>query len=316
MRRRAFLSLSASALFAQRGCGAFATTVLVTADTEAHVAAVAPGSGRVRARIGTLAGPRSIEAAPGGRAVVVHTTEGAVTLLETRPLRVRRVLRGFGEPRYTAVHPGGRWAYVSDSGSGAVHVVDLERGRAVAGVEVGDRARHITIAPDGRTLWVALGSTAPALAVVDVTEPSRPRPAGRLVPPFLAHDVACSPGGGRLWVSSGDRSRLALYDARGTAGPLAILRAGAAPQHVTFGPSRAYVASGEDGTLEIRRTGDGRIVASRAVPRGSYNVQRGAGWVVTPSLDLGTLIVASLDGRIASRARIASAAHDACVVRR
>lgn len=313
MRRRAFLAVSASTLLAPRGCGTAAGLVLVTADTEAHVAVVDPRSGRVRDRVGTLEGPRSIEAAPGRRAVVAHTDAGAVTLLEGGPLRVRRVLRGFAEPRYTAVHPGGRWAYVSDSGRGTVHVLDLGRGRVAGGAEVGDLARHLTIAPDGRTLWVSLGNVAPAIAVVDLADPARPRLRGRLAPPFGAHDVVCSPGGDRLWVSSGDEHAVALY-ARGGQRPLSVLAAGAPPQHVAFGPGRAYVTSGDDGSLQVRATADGRVQRQIAVPGGSYNVQRGAAWVVTPSLDEGTLVTTDLRGRIVSRTTVAAAAHDACFV--
>ena len=290
-----------------------AAVALATADTESHVAVVSATSGRVRARVPTIAEPRSIEAAGGGRAIVAHTTSGALTLLEGSPVRVRRVLRGMAEPRYTAVSPDGRHAYVTDSARGELVIVDLERGRVAGGAEVGALARHLAIAPDGRTLWVALGTKAPAVAVIDVTDARRPRPRGRLVPPFLAHDVGCSPGGGRLWVTSGDRHQLALY-APGRAKPLAVLSAGAPPQHVSFGAGRAYVASGDDGMLQVRRIRDGRVLATTAVPLGSYNVQHGAGRVVTPSLEGGTVTVLGSGGRVLASRRIAAAAHDACLV--
>jgi hypothetical protein len=183
----------------------------------------------------------------------------------------------------------------------------------VGGGEVGALARHVTIAPDGRTAWVALGSKAPAVAVVDLTRPRRPRVRGMLHPPFLAHDVACSPRGGRLWISSGDRSQIALYRPDG-ARPLAVLNAGLPPQHVSFGGGRTYVASGDDGSLEVQRTRDGKRLARAAVARGSYNVQHGAGLVITPSLDDGTVTIATESGRIRSRTRIAPAAHDACLI--
>jgi DNA-binding beta-propeller fold protein YncE len=310
MQRRAFLTSIAAAPLLMRGCANGPAVVLVTADTESHVAVVAPAGGRIRQRISTRPGPRSIEAAPGGRAVVAHTTEGVVTLLEDR--RVRRVLGGFTEPRYTAVHPDGRWAFVSDSGQGSVHVIDLVRGRVVGGADVGDLARHITIAPDGGTLWVALGTRAEAVAVVDVQVPTGPVVRGRIVPPFLAHDVACTPDGRRLWISSGTERRLAVYPTTGPLRPL-VRTAGAPPQHVTFGPVHAYVASGDDGTLEVRGQRDGRVRERTVVPVGSYNVQRGRGWVVTPSLELGTLVVTDLSGSVVSETQVAANAHDACV---
>jgi DNA-binding beta-propeller fold protein YncE len=286
---------------------------LATADTESHVAVLNAITGRVRARVATVEEPRSIEWAGGSRAVVAHTTSGAVTLLEGVPVRVRRVLRGMAEPRYTAIAPDGSHAYVTDSARGEVVVMDLERGRVVGGAEVGALARHLTIAPDGRTLWVALGTRAAAVAVVDLSEPRRPRVRGVLRPPFLAHDVACSPGGRRLWITSGDRDRLALY-LPGRTRPIAVLPAGAPPQHVSFGGGRAYVASGDDGSLAAQRIGDGHALRRVAVAKGSYNVQHGAGRVVTPSLDDGTVTIVAEGGRVIARTRIAPAAHDACLL--
>jgi hypothetical protein len=313
MRRREFLATLGLLPFVPYACAQKRPVLaLATADTESHVAVLAAASGRVRARIGTLEEPRSIEAA-GRQAVVAHTSSGALTLLEGSPVRVRRVLRGLGEPRYTAVAPDGIHAYVTDSARGELLVIDLERGRIVGGGEVGALARHVTIAPDGRTAWVALGSKAPAVAVIDLSRPRQPRARGLLRPPFLAHDVVCSPGGRRLWISSGDRSQLALYRP-GQDRPLAVLSAGLPPQHVSFGGGRAYVASGDDGSLRLQRPGDGKLLARTSVAKGSYNVQHGAGLVITPSLDDGTVTIASESGRVTSRTQIAPAAHDACLI--
>ena len=90
---------------------------LVTADTEGYVAVVGLSEGRVVQRIATPAGPRSIQAV-GRTAVVGHTAGGSVTLVDGPDLRARRVLRGFGEPRYTAGGADGRVAYVTDSARG------------------------------------------------------------------------------------------------------------------------------------------------------------------------------------------------------
>ncbi len=202
MRRREFLATLGLLPLVPYACERRRPALaLATADTESHVAVLDAATGRVRARVATVEEPRSIEAAGGLRAVVAHTTAGAVSLLEGSPVRVRRVLRGMSEPRYTAIAPDARHAYVTDSGTGELVVIDLERGRVVGGAEVGALARHLAIAPDGRTLWVALGSKAPAVAVLDLSEPRRPRARGLLHPPFLAHDVVCSPGGRRLWIT-------------------------------------------------------------------------------------------------------------------
>jgi hypothetical protein len=307
-RRELLVGGLAAAVLDPRGCArAPHPLALVTADTEAHVVVLSLASGRVRGRVRTLQGPRSVERFGGG-ALVAHPTEGAVTLFEGRPVRVRRVLRGFGEARYTGVH--GRWAYVTDSGHGELAVVDLERGRVVRRVEVGAGARHLSLAPDGRTAWVSLGSSAAEIAVVALS--ARPRVLRMVRPPFLAHDVGFSPDGRRVWVTAGRERRMALYGPGGSR--LRLLAADEAPQHVSFARGRAFVTSGDGGTLQVRSVLDGALRRTVEVPRGSYNVQAFGGRVLTPSLMHGTLVVADKSGRVLLERRVAAAAHDACVV--
>ncbi len=286
---------------------------LATADTEAHVVAVSLVSGRVRKRIATREDPRSIEQHGAGPAVVAHTGAGVISLLQARELRVRRVLGGFSEPRYTAIGRGGGIAYVTDSGTGELAVVDLERGRVVRRVEVGARARHLSRSPDGRTLWISLGPSAAEIAVVDISRRWHPRVRRRVHPPFLAHDVGFSPSGRRVWVTAGRERRLAVYAADGDR-PQRILGADAPPQHVTFGPRFAYVASGDTGTVRLHALSDGVVSHSTHVAHGSYNIQRGAGRVLTPSLHDGTLTILDPHGRVQHRVSAAAAAHDSCVV--
>jgi DNA-binding beta-propeller fold protein YncE len=313
MDRREFLAASTAALAwpALGRAAARSPRALVTADTEAHVVAMRLSDGRVLERIATREGPRSIERHGRGPAIVGHATEGVVTLLDPDALRVRRVLGGFGEPRYTAIGRDGAVAYVTDSAHGELAVVDLVRGRVVHRLEVGAGARHCGIDPRRRRVWVALGSSASELVVVNVDEPSRPRIARHIRPPFLAHDVAFSPSGRRVWVTAGREPRLAVYPAHGD-GPPQLLGGDAAPQHVAFGPTFAYVASGNGRVLRLYPLSGGR---SRTVPTslGAFNVVRGAGSVLTPSLGDGTLTVVDPHGRVRRRTRVARAAHDVCV---
>jgi DNA-binding beta-propeller fold protein YncE len=314
--RRTLLGLGLAALPALAGwraTGGSEPLALATADTEAHVIAVALGSGRVLRRLATIDDPRSIQSGPGGHVVVAHSAVGAVSLLTARPVRVRRVLRGFGAPRYTAIAPDGAHAFVTDGERGEVVVIDLRRGRIAGGVEVGAGARHVSLDPAGRTLWAALGSSAEAIAVVDVSDPLRPRLRRRIRPPFLAHDVAFSPSGRRVWVTAGRERRLAVLPAAG-AGRAVLLAADAAPQHVSFGHGVAFVASGDGASVRTHGLADGRVRRAARVPYGSYNVQAGAGAVVTPSLSRGTLTVLDRAGRVRREVDIARAAHDACIV--
>jgi DNA-binding beta-propeller fold protein YncE len=281
---------------------------LVTADTEEHVAVVGLRARRVVRRIATVEDPRSIERSPDGRwAIVAHAGAGAISLLDVRERHVRRVLRGFAQPRYTAFAPGGRMAYVSDSGAGEVAVVDVLAGRVLRRIAAGDGARHLSLSPDGRRLWVALGSSATAIAIL-----SGRRRVGVVRPGFLAHDVAFSPSGRRVWVTAGRTRRIAVFSAF-TRERLRTLGADDAPQHVAFGPGAAYVASGDGGTVTVHAPADGAVRRRTRVPIGSYNVQRTGARVVTPSLGTGALTVLDTHGRISASIDVATHAHDACL---
>jgi DNA-binding beta-propeller fold protein YncE len=314
MNRRDFLlAATAAALAPQRLLAAtpVAPLVLVTADLEAAVLAVDSATGRVTRRIATLPYPRSIETV-GRTAVVAHSEIGAVSVIDARTLTVSHVLRGFGEPRYTAAHPDGRHAFVTDANRAEVVAIDVLRGRVVGREHVGPRARHVTVDRAGRTLWIALGSKAAEVAIVDVSAPARPRLVRRFRPPFLAHDVGIAPDGRHLWVSSGDRRELAVYDRRDER-LLARPSGDWPPQHVTFAGGTVYVTSGWSGTLRLHRL-DGRPLRQVPVEVGSYNVQQALGLVVTPALGRGTLTVLDERGRLIRRRRVARSSHDACLV--
>ena len=321
MDRRSFLGAAAAAPLALRSAvarGGWARgtpLALVTADLEASVVAVALETGKVVRRLTTRPGPRSIESVHGQMAVVAHTTGGVLSVIDGSSLRLRSVIEGFDEPRYTAIAADGRHAYVSDSGRGEIAVVDLLRGAVLGRLELGGPARHLTLSPSGRQLWVSLGSKAELVAVLDVRQHSRLRLVARLRPPFLAHDVGFAPDGEAIWLTSGDRATIAVYDRRRRRVRFR-LRAGRPPQHVAFIGGHAYVTSGDDGSLHVHDVATGQLLGATAVPVGSYNVQQGFGLVLTPSLAQGTLCVVRRDGRVAQRVQVARSSHDACFVMR
>jgi DNA-binding beta-propeller fold protein YncE len=311
MKRREFLVAAAAVPFTLRSALARAgdePVALVTADAESAVVVVDPFGGRVLRRIATESDPRSIERV-GASAVVAHTAIGAVTVLSGT--QIRHVLRSFDEPRYTAAAPDGRHAFVTDSGRADFAVLDVVRGRVVARLRLGAWPRHVSLDSRGRRLWVALGTEARAVAVVDVTRPTEPRLVTRIRPPFLAHDVGWVPGTRHVFVTSGDRGELALYSAR-TGHVLRRLPAAAPPQHVAFAGGVAFVTSGNDGVLRVHSLADGRVLRATAVPVGSYNVQQGWDRILTPSLDRGTLCVLDGNGRLLRRLQVARSSHDAC----
>jgi DNA-binding beta-propeller fold protein YncE len=321
MKRRELLAVAlAAAASPARSLAAAsggAAVALVTADLESHLVAVELSSGRVLERIRTAPGPRSVESSLYGKVVVAHIPARVVTIVDAATLSVRAVLRGFGEPRYTSMHPGEPLAYVTDSGLGEVVTIDLDRAVVAGRTRVPGPARHVSLDTGGRTLWTALGSAAERVAVLDLSEPRRPRLARVIEPPFPAHDVAFSPDATHVWVTSGARNALAIYRLAG--GAPRVLATGAPPQHVSFVLSRAYVACGQDGTVQCRGL-DGHPIRTTRVPHGSYNVtcaqpeqSFGRSAVVTPSLNEGTVAVLEPSGRVRFVRRLTRSAHDACV---
>jgi hypothetical protein len=314
MDRRGFL-LGAAALAVAPGARLGGTPLaLVTADLESSVVAVDLSAGRVVRRLRTPPDPRSIESVGVVGALVAHTAEGRLTLIDS-DLRVRTIHGDLAEPRYAAVSPDRRHAYVTDSGRREVAVVDVRGRRVVGRVPVGGACRHVGIDRDGTRLWVALGNKADELAVLSLSDPARPRVVGRLRPPFRAHDVGFTPGGRRVWVTSGDSRRLAIYAADGSL--VRTLGGDAPPQHVTFAGDRAFVTSGDDAVLRVHAL-DGRLLRSARVPVGSFNVQvsendpRARRWILTPSLSAGTLCAFSPRGSRLAELRVARSSHDAC----
>jgi hypothetical protein len=282
MDRRSFLVAAAAVPFARRLPGPLA---YVTCDLESHVAVVDLEHGRVVARVGTKPDPRSVEKV-GAVAVVAHTVSGRLSIL--RDGEVAHELGGFAEPRYTAAD--GMLAWVTDSGDPSVVGVDVERGTIVRRIKLKQWPRHLV--RHGKTLVIALGTASPELAIVTDGD-VRYRKA-----PFPVHDVGFAPDG-RLWLTSGEEK--AIWAGR-------TLRAGSPPQHVTFLGGRAYVTSGDDGTLRTHAL-SGAVLHEARVPLGSYNVQYGADRVFTPSLEAGTLAV--LGGPVIDVAR---SSHDACLM--
>ncbi|MGN6799411.1 MAG: YncE family protein [Gaiellaceae bacterium] len=284
--------------FALRAGALSGPAALVTCDAESRLAVVDLRTLRITGSISTLADPRSVERV-GDVAVVCHTAEGALSIVDRS--RVRHVVRGFVEPRYTAAHPDGMHAFVTDSGRSSVAVVDIRRGTIIERVRLPGWARHLTIAHDGSRVFAGLGSASEHVAVV-ATSPLRH--IGNLTPGFLAHDVGLAPDG-RLWVTSGTAGVLAVGSRRQSADR--------APQHVTFGSGRVFVTSGDSGTLHVQ-SHDGRILSHAAVPIGSYNVQFAANRVITPSLSHGTLAVLNALGKPLATVQVAGSCHDACVL--
>jgi YVTN family beta-propeller protein len=288
---------------------------LVTAETENQLVAVDVSSGRVVRRVQVAADPQNVVANQ-RVVVVVSPGSGSVTLLGARSLHVASVLRGFGAPHLAALSPNGKWAFVTDDPRGTLDVVSLPRHRVVNRLYVGVGAHHLSVSPDGRLLWIALGEHAREIAIVNVSRPSQPQRVLRFSPGFVAHDVTFTPSGRRVWVTSAESNRVAVFDAASRT-PIASLTAGPPPQHVAFAdgePPTAYVTSGYASRITAFKPWGSRILGVGRVSYGSFNLATAGSWVVTASLVNGTLTRLDSELRAARSFKVAPATRGIATV--
>jgi DNA-binding beta-propeller fold protein YncE len=289
-----------------------APVALVAAETTNQLVAVELPSGRVLERLPMPRDPQNV-AVCGRTAAVVSVRAGAVTLVDTSTLEIRLVLRGFGAPHIPACSPDGRYIYVTDDARGQLAVI---RDRVIRKVFVGYGAHHMTPSPDQPRIWLALGERARSIGVVDTTKPARPRLIGHVDPHGLAHDLAFGPNGRRVWVTYDAGVHVRIFDAA-TRRPLKALYGGAPPQHIAFDSSsksrRAYVTSGDDGTLRVISLATGRTQRVVRMPLGSFNLTTFGSFVLASSLTSGTLTELSESGRLLLNRRVAPSARDAAV---
>lgn len=286
---------------------------LATAETQNELVAVSLADGRVIRRVDLPADPENIETGPGGPALVVSTKAGTVTLVDPRSFRIMGKLGGFDAPHIAAIAPDGEWGYVSDDATGKLAVIELSARRVVRRLQVGLGAHHMSISPDERRLWIALGEHARTIVVVDLKNPSRPRVLRRFEPGFGVHDLAFGSDGRTVWVTASTGSSVHVLSAH-TGRALFTVPAGIAPQHVAFAGRFAYVTSGYGGSIEQVEARTGRVLRTASVPYGSFNLSIAGGRVVISSLLRGTVTELNSRLRVLRSERIAPASRDVALV--
>jgi DNA-binding beta-propeller fold protein YncE len=261
---------------------------LVTDESQDLLAIVDLRSRTARRFVGVTGGPQYVAAAP-GTALVSSPDAGTVTLLDGDPLRVVKIVHGFGTPRLIEISPDGQRAYVTDDARGTLTVIRLSSGRVTGTLAVGIQAHHMASSPDQRRLWIALGEQARTIVIVDTSHLERPTVIGRFDPGFPAHDLAFSPDGRRVWVSSASSPDVTVFRASDHR-PLFRVPVGPPPQHIAFAGASVYLTSGYGSTIERVSTSTGKLVRRARSPYGSFELAVADGFVTTASL---------LDGKLA-----------------
>src|SRR6266516_1859190 len=267
--------------------------------------------------VAALLAPASQARSEGGGTSVAFVTAETINELLAISLPDGRVLKRLRIPADPEnVEASDRTAVVVSTRAAAVTLVDLERRRVTRRVYVGYGAHHMTEDGPGNWLWIALGERARSIAVVDVSNPARPRLSRHVDPLGSAHDLAFSPGSARVWVTYGDRSQVGVFSAL-TGKLVRLIRVGSAPQHVLFGPAgsggHAYVTSGDDGTLRIFSARTGRLLHLVHTSFGSFNLATYGSFVATSSLYRGTLMEFDENGHREVTSHVDTAARDVAV---
>lgn len=280
----------------------------MTAGSENRLLIVGLPGGGVRREVSITGDPSYVDATK--RVVVVVSSDpGAVTLIDRRSLRVIRVFRGFSFPHIPAISPDGRYAYVTDDGSGQLAAIGLYDDRLISRVFVGAGAHHLAFSPDQRRAWVALGQAAQAIALLSTVDLGHPHLVGYLHPPFLAHDLLFAPGGGQVWVTSASTTYVGVFSTR-TRRLLFRVPAGTPPQHLAFAGGDAYITSGYGSSIEQVSLRTGHLIRKVLAPYGSFDLDAGGRYVVTASLLQGTLATYDRQLRLLRVRRLAPSTED------
>jgi DNA-binding beta-propeller fold protein YncE len=296
---------------------------LVTAENENRLIMVALPSGRVIRRIPVPPGPEYVATCcNGGPIVVVSARAGKVVLLQPNTLRLVKAFSGFSSPHVPLV--SGDYAYITDDARGTLTTIQLSNLKLTSRVSVGVGAHHMSFSPDRRQLWIALGESAHAIAILTtivstppppsspIVDPGRPRLVGQFRPGFPAHDLSFAPDGRQVWVTSATGRDVAVFNA-GTHRLLFRVPVGPPPQHLGFDGRYAYLTSGYGSTIEQVAGATGKVLRRTSAPYGSFEVDAVGGYVVTSSLLRGTLAIYNSQLKLLHVRKLTSAARDVAI---
>jgi hypothetical protein len=137
-----------------------------------------------------------------------------------------------------------------------------------------------------------------------------------LHPAATAHDVAFSPDGRTVWVSSASQPYVSVYGAASRR-LIDTIPAGRAPQHVVFAAGRAYITSGYGSSIEMVALATRRVIRRAKLPYGSFNLASAEPWLVVTSVLNGEVTVLRASTlRRGAETKVATAARSVAVLSR
>lgn len=183
--------------------------------------------------------------------------------------------------------------YVTNERAGEISIVDPASRREINRIAVGKRPRGLVSSPDHRLLYVALSGSpiggpeidesslpppdqaADGIAVIDLASNKVVKTLRGISDP---EQLAISPDGARIYVSSEDSGKLIILDTQGNI--LSALSVGGEPEGVAVSPDGKVVlaTSEEDGSVAVVRVSTPEVVSRIKVaerPRNALFLQNG-----------------------------------------
>ncbi|HWD85727.1 MAG TPA: YncE family protein [Solirubrobacteraceae bacterium] len=300
---------------------------LVTDEAQNRVLVVDLPSGRLARWVSLPPDPEDIAATGnGGMVVVVSTRSDKVIVLSRSTLRSLKTFEGFDQPHIVAISPDDQYAYVTDDARGTLTAIRLDDLRVARTLSVGTGAHHLAFSPNEQQVWVALGESARVITIVrTVVKPpggatsavvnlGRPHVVGHFDPGFLVHDLAFSPDGRRVWITSAAGPNVTVFNARSHRA-LFRVPVGLPPQHLAFAGAYVYATSGYGSTIERVDAATGRVVDRATSPYGSFELAAADGYVATVSLLRGTIAIYTRALKLLRVAHLASATREVAISR-
>ena len=202
--------------------------------------------------VATVAPAQAQDTRNGPWLLVVNKSESTLSFIDPATRQEVAEVPTGNAPHEVAVSPDGRWAYVTDYGTGpapgnTVTVVDIPNRRVAATIDLGDHTRpHGVAVDDGGDVWVTTEGSAHLLVI----DPETRRVAQETATDQqVTHMVALSPALDRAITASIGSGTASIVADQGNL--LATLRAGAGAEGLDVTPDgrTAYVSNREAGTL-------------------------------------------------------------------
>jgi DNA-binding beta-propeller fold protein YncE len=300
---------------------------LVTDEAQNRVLVVDLPSGHLVRWVALPPDPEDIATTGnGGVVVVVSTRSGKVIVLDRATLRRLETFGGFDQPHIVSISPDDQYAYVTDDASGTLTAIRLDDLKVTRTLSVGAGAHHMAFSPDERRVWVALGESARVITVVStvikpagasssaVVDPGRPHVVGHFDPGFLVHDLAFSPDGRQVWITSASGPDVTAFAARTRRAEFRV-PVGPPPQHLAFAGAYVYATSGYGSTIERIDAANGRVADRAMSPYGSFELATADGYVATVSLLQGTIAIYTPALKLLRVAHLAPATREVAISR-